>query len=43
MIAHFRREKDASTIKRDLKQLREGGQIETHPDGYYTRAKSKGS
>ena len=39
-IAHFRREKNASTIKRDLKELRDGGQIETHPDGYYLRVKN---
>jgi len=38
VITHFRREKHESTIKRDLKQLRDGGQIETHPDGYYVRA-----
>jgi len=37
VIAHFRREKNASTIKRDLKQLREGGLIEPRPDGYYVR------
>lgn len=37
VIAHFRREKTASTIKRDLKELRNGGQIETHPDGYFRR------
>lgn len=43
VIAHFRRDKNASTIKRDLKQLRDNGRIETHPDGYYTRAKAKGS
>jgi DNA-binding response OmpR family regulator len=43
VIAHFRREKNASTIKRDLKELRDGGQIGTHPDGYYIRAKIKGS
>jgi len=39
-IAHFRREKNASTIKRDLKQLRDGNMIETHPDGYYVRVKN---
>lgn len=41
VIAHFRREKNASTIKRDLKELRDGGQIETHPDGYYVRVASE--
>lgn len=39
VIAHFRREKNASTIKRDLKELRDSGQIETHPDGFYVRAR----
>lgn len=43
VIVHFRRDWHPSTIKRDLKELRNGGQIETHPDGYYTRAKSKGN
>lgn len=43
VITHFRRDKNASTIKRDLKQLRDGGKIETHPDGYYTRDKANGS
>jgi len=37
VIAHFRREKNASTIKRDLKQLREEALIATHEDGYYLR------
>lgn len=41
VIAHFRREKNASTIKRDLKELRDGGHIETHPDGYYVRVASE--
>jgi hypothetical protein len=36
---HFRGKLHASTIKRDLKELRDGGQIETHPDGYYVRVK----
>ena len=36
-IAHFRRQWNASTIKRDLKALRDVGLIETHPDGYYIR------
>ncbi|NLE58450.1 MAG: response regulator [Planctomycetes bacterium] len=38
VIAHFRRDKTPSTIKRDLKQLRDGKLIETHPDGYYVLA-----
>ena len=33
-----RRDRNASTIKRDLREMRDGGQIETHPDGYYVRA-----
>ncbi len=41
VIAHFRREKNASTIKRDLKQLRDGGQIETHLDGHYVSVRQK--
>jgi CheY-like chemotaxis protein len=41
VIAHFRREKNPSTIKRDLKELRERGQIETHPDGYYVSVREK--
>jgi DNA-binding response OmpR family regulator len=43
VIAHFRREKNASTIKRDLKELRAGGQIETHSGGYYIRTKMNGN
>ena len=38
---HCRQEKNASTIKRELKQLREGGHIETHPDRYYVRVASE--
>ena len=37
VIAHFRREKNPSTIKRDLKQLRDSGHIETPADVYYVR------
>lgn len=43
VIAHFRREKNASTIKRDLKQLRDSGHIKTHEDGYYTHTQNKES
>ena len=43
VIAHFRRDKNASTIKRDLKQLRDGNLIETHPDGHYIRMTTRGS
>lgn len=39
VITHFKRDRKRSfhpsTIKRDLKQLREHGLIETHPNGYY--------
>ncbi len=38
VIAHFRRERNASTIKRDLQQLRDCGQIVTGPDGYYVHS-----
>lgn|GEM_PF-3841271 len=41
VIAHFRREKNPSTIKRDLKELREEGLIATHEDGYYMSVKEK--
>jgi len=37
IIVHLRREKNPSTTKCDLKQLRDGGHIETHADGYYVR------
>jgi len=37
VIAMFRRDFNPSTIKRDLKALRDGGLIKTHADGYYIR------
>ena len=43
VIAHFRRDKNASTIKRDLKQLRDGNLIETHLDGHYVSVRQKES
>lgn len=39
VIAMFRRNWNPSTIKRDIKGLRDAGLIETHPDGYYIRTK----
>ena len=41
VIAMFRRNWNPSTVKRDIKGLREMGLIETHPDGYYVRAGAK--
>jgi hypothetical protein len=38
VIAMFRRNWNPSTVKRDIKGLRDAGLIETHPDGYYVRA-----
>jgi len=35
-----RRDRNASTIKRGLNELRDAGHIETHPDGYYVRTPS---
>ena len=37
VIDHFRRDKTPSTIKRDLKDLRDRGLIATHSDGHYMR------
>lgn len=37
VIAMFRRNWNPSTVKRDIKGLRDAGLIETHPDGYYVR------
>lgn len=37
VIAMFRRNWNQSTVKRDIKGLREAGLIETPPDGYYVR------
>ena len=33
--------KDRSTINRDLKELRDRGMIETHPEGYYIATKRR--
>lgn len=38
LIDHFRRDVNASTIKRDLKDLRDRGLILTGPQGHYLRA-----
>ena len=38
VIAMFRRNFNPSTVKRDLKALRDEGLIKTHADGYYIRA-----
>lgn len=37
VVAMFRQSRNASTIKRDLKTLRDMGLIGTHRDGYYVR------
>ena len=37
VIAMFWRNWNPSTVKHDIKGLREMGLIETHPDGYYVR------
>ena len=43
VIAMFRRYRNPSTVKRDIKGLRDAGLIETHPDGYYTRSENNAS
>ena len=39
VIAMFRRHWNPSTVKRDIKGLRDAGLIETHADGYYIRTR----
>jgi len=41
VIAMFRRNWNPSTVKREIRALRDAGSIETHADGHYVRTRAK--